>query len=290
MTTVLATLVGVMGAAFLLTALLLRPPVGELVNGLLRPSWPVGSGLLVLGLVGTTVVPYNLFLGSGLAQGQDLRATRFGLVVAIGLGGLISMAVVVVGSAVDGAFSFAALAEVLAGRLGSWARSLFAAGLFAAGFSSAVTAPLAAAMTARSIFERPEGPAWDERSGRYRAVWLAVLLAGVVFGLSGVRPVPAIVVAQAMNGLLLPLVAVFLLLAVNDRRTMGDALNGAWANGLTALVVLVTLVLGFRGLAGAAATAFGWQVGEAGLLGAGFAAALLLAWPVGRAVQAARQS
>jgi len=287
---VLAALVGVMGAAFMLTAMLLRPPVGELFSGLLRPQLPSGSGLLVLALIGTTVVPYNLFLGSGLARGQDLRATRWGLAVAIVLGGLISMAVVVVGTAVGDPFSYEALAEVLSERLGSWARGLFAMGLFAAGFSSAVTAPLAAAMTARSIFERPGGARWDQRSARYRGVWLAVLLSGVGFGLSGVRPVPAIVLAQALNGLLLPLVAVFLLLAINDRRMMGQAINGRWANLVTAVVVWITLVLGLRGLAGAAATSFGLQVGDSQLLLAGGIAALLLAWPVARALAVARRS
>ena len=46
---------------------------------MLVPRLPAGSGLLVLGLVGTTVVPYNLFLGSGLARGQQLGELRFGL-------------------------------------------------------------------------------------------------------------------------------------------------------------------------------------------------------------------
>ncbi len=289
-TAVLAALVAVMGAVFMLTAVLLRPAVGELLAGLVRPVLPSGSGLLVLALIGTTVVPYNLFLGSGLARGQDLRATRWGLVVAIVLGGLISMAVVVVGTAVGDTFSYRALAEVLSERLGDWARGLFAAGLFAAGFSSAVTAPLAAAMTARSIFECQGGPAWGPRSARYRGVWLGVLLTGVGFGLSGVRPVPAIVLAQALNGLLLPLVAVFLLLAINDRRRMGEAINGRWANLLTAGVVWITLVLGFRGLAGAASTSFGLQVADRHLLLAGGITALLLAWPVARALVAGRRS
>ena len=91
---------------------------------------PNGAGVLALGLVGTTVVPYNLFLGSGIARGQDVRELRFGLIVAVGLGGLISMAVLVVGAALDGAFSFQALAGILGDRLGPWGARLFAVGLF----------------------------------------------------------------------------------------------------------------------------------------------------------------
>ncbi|MCB1055582.1 MAG: divalent metal cation transporter, partial [Acidobacteria bacterium] len=228
----MSLLVAIMGVAFLVTAFALGPDLGQLAAGFFIPRLPAGSGLLVLGLVGTTVVPYNLFLGSGLARGQELRSMRFGLSVSVVLGGLISMAVVVVGTAVVGEFSFEQLAAVLAERFGSSGRWLLAIGLFAAGLSSAITAPLAAALTARSLFaETDDSGPWRLTGWRFRAVWGGVLLAGVVFGLSGLRPIPVIVLAQALNGLLLPLVAVFLLLAVNDRRLMrSEGLNGPFAN------------------------------------------------------------
>ncbi len=289
----LSLLVAVMGAAFLLTALRLGPPSGPLLEGALLPSLPPGSGLLALGLVGTTVVPYNIFLGSGIAGGQSLREMRFGLAVAVGLGGLISMGVLVVGSAVAEPFSFEALARLLEDRLGKWGRTLFAAGLFSAGLSSAITAPLAAAITARSLFGSGESARrWGDRSWRYRGVWAVVLLVGLGFGLSDVRPIPAIILAQALNGVLLPLVTVFLLLAVNDRRLMGDAgRNGAIANSLAALVVAVTLLLGVAGVARAGAWALGLAApSEAHLVLASAVISLLLAHPILRAVRARRGS
>ena len=276
----LSALVALMGVAFLVTAALLRPPAGALAAGVFVPSLPAGSGLLALGLVGTTVVPYNLFLGSGVARGQRLGELRFGLTVAIGVGGLISMGVLVVGAAVEGPFGYRAVADVLAARLGPWAGALFAWGLCAAGLSSAVTAPLAAAITARGLFGGGgDDPRWGERSWRYRAVWGGVLAVGLGFGVSGVRPVPAIVLAQAANGVLLPLAAVFLLLAVNDRRLMGErGLNGAVSNAAMAAVVLVALVLGLSQLARAAAGATGlppppegWLLAAASLAGAALA-------------------
>lgn len=259
----LSVLVAAMGVAFVATAVVLGPAPGELLTGTLVPRLPAGAGLLVVGLVGTTVVPYNLFLGSGLAKGgaggEDLGILRFGLAVAVGLGGIVSMAVLVVGSAVDGELSFAGLAAVLAEGLGSWASTFFAVGLFAAGFSSAVTAPLAAAITARGLFGRDDAPErWDHRSWRYRAVWGGVLATGIAFGLSGVRPEPVILLAQALNGLLLPFVAVFLLLAVNDGRWMGERhRSGIWSNGLGVIVTGVTFGLGLWWLTKAAARAFG---------------------------------
>lgn len=253
----LSLTVAVMGICFLVTAVLLRPPVDEVLAGSVVPSFPAGSGLLILGLVGTTVVPYNLFLGSGIAHGQSLPEIRFGISVAVILGGIISMGILVVGAALQGQeFGYEPLGAVLAARLGGWAAQFFDWGLFAAGFSSAITAPLAAAITARGLFEDREGPLrWGDRSWRFRAVWMGVLLFGLGFGVAGVRPIPVIILAQAFNGVLLPLAAIFLLWAVNDRRLMGEAgLNGPISNTLMVGVVLVSLVLGVNNVmrAGAA--------------------------------------
>jgi Mn2+/Fe2+ NRAMP family transporter len=269
-----AVLVAAMGSAFVLTAFALGPEVGEILASLLVPRLPAGATVLVLGLVGTTVVPYNLFLGSGLARGQSLGDMRFGLVVAIGLGGLISMAVLVVGTVISGPFSFEALATMLGDRFGAGSVRGFALGLFAAGFSSAITAPLAAAMTVRSMFESSTEPGrWNERSWRYRAVWAGVLATGLVFGLSGIRPVPAIIGAQALNGVMLPVVAAFLLLAVNDRGLLGQRVNGLWGNALSTVVVGVAALLGSMGVMRAIAAVLGTAAEPRILVRAGLAGA-----------------
>jgi Mn2+/Fe2+ NRAMP family transporter len=288
-TTVLAATVAFMGIAFLVTAFLLRPPVGEVLAGSVVPSVPAGSGLLLLGLVGTTVVPYNLFLGSGIARGQNLREIRFGLTVAVVLGGLISMGILIAGADVEGAFSYEAVSSTLSARLGSFAGPLFAWGLFAAGFSSAITAPLAAAVTARGLFGQ-DTDRWNPRGWRYRAVWMGVLAVGVGFGLAGVRPIPAIILAQALNGVLLPFAAVFLLVIVNDRGLMGEAgINGLAANVVTAAVVAITLVLGVSGVLRAAATAFGRTTTEGQILSTAAVIATLLLVPLLLWVRRARE-
>ena len=287
-TTVLAATVAFMGIAFLVTAFLLRPPVGEVLQGSLVPSVPAGSGLLLLGLVGTTVVPYNLFLGSGIARGQNLRDIRFGLTVAVVLGGVISMGILIAGASLEGTFSYEAVSAMLSSRLGGWAGPLFAWGLFAAGFSSAITAPLAAAVTARGLFGQGT-ERWEPRGWRYRAVWMGVLAVGVGLGVAGVRPIPAIILAQALNGVLLPFAAVFLLVIVNDRGLMGDAgINGPATNAITSAVVAVTLVLGVAGVLRAAATALGRTTTEAQILGTAAVIAALLLVPLFLWVRRAR--
>jgi Mn2+/Fe2+ NRAMP family transporter len=253
---VLGGLVAVMGVAFLVTAVRLAPDAGKLLEGLLVPRIPAGSTVLVLGLVGTTVVPYNLFLGSALARGSRLGEMRWGLVLAVGGGGLISLGVLVVGTALGGGLEYARLGAVLGERLGSGAAWSLAVGLFAAGFSSAITAPLAAAITARTLVGGAERPEWSERSSRFRAVWVGVLLFGAGFGVAGVQPIPVIILAQAFNGLLLPLAAVFLWLTMNDRRLLGErGVNTLAQNALMGAIVVACVALGLRGLAAAVRSA-----------------------------------
>jgi Mn2+/Fe2+ NRAMP family transporter len=245
---VAGALVAVMGIAFLVTAIRLGPELGELMKGLLVPSIPAGGTVMVLGLVGTTVVPYNLFLGSALARDSNLGEMRWGLAVAVIGGGVISLGVLVVGSALGGGLEYERLAAVLGDRLGRGAEASLAIGLFAAGFTSAVTAPLAAALTARSLLGEKGDPRWHDDSLRYRAVWIGVLITGMAFGVADVRPIPVIILAQAFNGLILPLVAVFLWVAVTDRGLLGVGVNSRLQNVVMGLVVLACVVLGLRGL------------------------------------------
>lgn len=111
------------------------------------------------------------------------------------------------------------------------------------------------------------------------------MAAGVFFGLTGVQPIPAIVLAQALNGVLLPLVAVFLALVVNDRRRMGkEGLNGLIANLMLAAVVAVTVLLGVTNLMRAGASTLGLPApGEAVLMGVAAVVTVVVAVPLVRA-------
>ena len=275
---VLGVLVAFMGLAFFLTALRLRPPVLEILAGSFAPSIPSGSHLLVLGLIGTTVVPYNLFLGSNLAKGQNVRDMRFGLCLAITLGGLISMGVLIVGTSIPGAFSFDALSHSLSSKLGGWAALMFAFGLFGAGFSSAVTAPLAASLTVRSLLETSEDGNWTETAWRTRSVWMAVLVVGLFFGLIDVRPIPAIIAAQALNGILLPFIAVFLYIIVNSRHVLGaSGINRPAWNVLMGIIVFLSVILGFSNLSRAVCSTFGIEnIGENILISVSFVLTMII--------------
>lgn len=279
---ILGIVVAVMGLCFLTTAILKKPSLYELFSGLAVPSMPSGSELLVIGLIGTTIVPYNLFLGSGLAHTQNLREMRISLTSAIILGGIVSMAVLVVGSSVQGEFTYEALSQTMAVELGGWASTFFGIGLCAAGFSSALTAPLAASLTAQSILGHRNPTQWSPNRFRFRGVWLLVLVTGITFGVLQVQPIPAIILAQAFNGVILPFIAIFLWLMVNNARLLDKSqINTTFGNIAMGLVVFITLILGLTNIAQSLTKLFAIELVNQNIIVTGSAAvALLIYWPV----------
>ncbi len=240
----LALIVACMGIAFIYVAFQAEHVrSGEVLAGLV-PGLPEGAGLIVLGLVGTTIVPYNLFLASGISRDQSISEMRVGVWLAVLVGGLISMAILVVGSSIGGAFDFDKLATALAAETGNWAIAFFGFGLFAAGFTSSITAPLAAAITGRSLLGKGEA-AWGMKGRNFRLTWGGVLGIGALFGILDLQPIPVIILAQAINGLLLPLVAVFLIFAVNNRDLIAEPYrNSLISNALMLIIVGVACYLG----------------------------------------------
>lgn len=259
----LVGLVLIMSAAFATTAILARPDLGAMLSGL-RPSVPEGGWLTAIALIGTTVVPYNLFLHAAAVRAKWGSAgavgdARWESGVSIFLGGLVSVLILaaaagaVYGQEVSGG---ADLAKSLEPVWGSGARYLVGIGLLGAGLTSAITAPMA---TAFALTELAGGPA-DKRQGQFRWVALTIVAIGAAVALSGWKPVSLILVAQAANGLLLPIVATFLLIVMNRKSLLGDHANGLWTNLLGFVVVAMTFGLGARALWLASTSAFGSAV------------------------------
>jgi Mn2+/Fe2+ NRAMP family transporter len=250
---VLVAMVAVMGTVFLTTAVASRPDLSSFLSGFVPGGFGDHTAMLAaLGLVGTTVVPYNLFLHASAARERwsgesDLPAARADTGIAVTFGGIISIAVLVTAAALPATLRVASagdMAQALEPLLGRWAGAFFACGLLAAGLSSAITAPMAAAYATCGVM------GWDVdlRSASARTVWVPVLLVGVLLSALALRPIPAIIFAQAANGLLLPIIAGFLLFLANDRSLLGSRSNGTASNLLGVVAVVVALVLGGRSL------------------------------------------
>jgi len=242
-----------MSLSFVLTAFLTRPDLGEVLSGAFTPRIPQGGLLTVIGLIGTTVVPYNLFLHSSLVrekwQGEKhLRDAVRDTVLAVVLGGLVSMSIIISAAASDAQTLENAvdLAKSLGPLYGESATYFLSLGLFAAGITSAVTAPLAAAYAVRGIF------GWEKsmKSKKFRAVWMTILLLGVALASLGIKPIEIIKFAQVANGILLPVICGFLLWVMNRRNVLGAYANNRFQNILGFLIFGVTLFLGLKSIWG----------------------------------------
>jgi Mn2+/Fe2+ NRAMP family transporter len=247
----MVTLVILMSLSFVLTAILTRPSLSDIFKGIFIPSFPDGSMLTIIALVGTTTVPYNLFLHAALVKekwknGTDLKAVRKDSLRSILLGGLVSISIVIAAAAsqLQEVTKVTDLAEGLTPLYGSLARYFLGFGLFAAGITSSMTAPLAAAFVARGCFGWEAGM----KDYRFRLVWMIIVLIGMLFASLQINPIELITFAQVTNGLLLPVVAVFLWWVVNKTDLMGIHKNTLLQNILTFLIILVALLLGLRSI------------------------------------------
>jgi manganese transport protein len=250
----LVVMVAGMSAVFLLTALIVRPNVGDILTGICIPSLPTGAPVTVMALIGTTVVPYSLFLHASSVQErwpqsipsrQALAESRLDTFLSMTLGGLITLAIVATAAAtlfgqITKLDSAATMAKQLEPLLGPAAKYFFATGLLAAGLTSAVTAPLAAAYAASGAL------GWEKnlKDWKFRALWAVTVVIGTALAFLGQNPVAAIIFAQAANGALLPVVAGFLLVVMNRSDLLQEYTNGLVANILGTVVVLIAAGLG----------------------------------------------
>lgn len=254
---VLVYLVFIMAGVFFITLIVAKPDVSLMFSQLLQPRLAADSITTILALIGTTIVPYNLFLHASLVaksspstdninsdKSDAIKACRKQSATAISMGGLITL--VVMATAMMAFFNQAAtmdagnMGEQLKPVLGDKAQWFFALGLFAAGLTSAITAPLAAAYAVCGAL----GLSDDMKSKEFRAVWLTIIVCGVAVAALGFKPLPAILFAQATNGLLLPIIAIFLLVVMNKSKALGEFKNTLWSNLAGVIVVSVVVGLG----------------------------------------------
>jgi len=244
-------LVILMSISFLITAIATGPSLVNIISGLFHFSTPKGSLLSIIGLVGTTIVPYNLFLHSELVREKwtskaDLGYALKDMIIALVLGGLISMSVIITAAGVDIAQIESAkdLASGLVPVFGEASKYLLSIGLFAAGITSSITAPLAAAYVVCGCF----GWKSDLKSGHFRISWAIVILFGTILASTGLKFIFIIQFAQIANGILLPIIAGILLWVMNKPSVLGTYKYNLVQNLLGFAIVIISLFLSMRSL------------------------------------------
>lgn len=244
-------LVILMSLAFMVTAIITKPSLSGIFKGTLIPKFPDDSILTIIGLIGTTVVPYNLFLHASLVKEKwtfksDLKFARKDTIIAVILGGIVSMCIIISAASIQSneINNAADLAKGLEPLFGSYATYFLAVGLFAAGITSAITAPLAAAYVACGCL----GWSSNMRSRKFRGVWMFILCLGVVFSSLGIKSIEIIKFAQITNGILLPVIAGFLLWIMNKESLLGAHKNNLKQNIFGFVILAITIFLGLKSI------------------------------------------
>jgi len=245
----LIALVLLMSLSFVITTLITKPDLLAIFNGIFIPKVPKDSMLTIIGLIGTTVVPYNLFLHASLVKEKwhskkDLPLARKDTIIAVIVGGIVSMSIIISASAsnltsINNAID---LAEGLVPLYGNAAKYFLGVGLFAAGITSAITAPLAAAFVVKGVFGWEKGM----QSKKFKAVWMFILFLGILFSSLHIRAIEIIKFAQITNGLLLPIISGFLLWIMNKKEVLGKYTNNITQNIFGFIILGLTVFLGLK--------------------------------------------
>ena len=250
----LVFLVSLMSLTFIFLAIISKPSISQLLSGLV-PSVDENNFIYVIGLIGTTVVPYNLFLHSYISKNKwknqnDYKKSLLDTIVSIVFGGIISLSIIITSASAHTLFNgleiknAVDLGNQLSPVLGNSSKYFISIGLFCAGITSSITAPIATSYALSGIFKYK--PKWDDAS--FKKVSYTVIIIGVLFSSLSYKPIVVIKFAQFINGLFLPLIAGFLLWSVNKRKIMGDFTNSARYNLLGIFIIIISLLIGYRSM------------------------------------------
>ncbi|MFC3900452.1 Nramp family divalent metal transporter [Aliicoccus persicus] len=252
----------VMGLTFITTMFMVQPDWGEVFSGMFMPSIPTGSIIMVIALIGTTVVPYNFFLHATTVHErfnglEDLKLARWDTIVSITIGGIISAAILIsagtlmLGQDINNVIDLAGPLVPILGE--TWAPIFISVGLFAAGFSSALASPMGAAATVSSFFKWEGGI----KNTKFKVIFGIVILIGVVTSAIGFEPLEVILIAQALNGIILPIIAILIFVIINKKGLLGKHKNGPLMNVIGFLVVAVVSFLGIYSMIDAVSSFMG---------------------------------
>lgn len=252
---------------YIASAFLAHPNWSEVGQSLITPTFDATPSvvLLMVALVGTTITPYmQFYLQSAVAE-KGIGEDELRLEQADAIGGAIWTNVVALfivvataatlfaaGTTIDTAADAAKSLQPLAGDL---AELLFGFGLFGASVLAATIMPISTAFVICEAFgwESGVGKRFADAPAFFSIYTFVLAIGALVVLIPGLDLVPVIVGSQNLQGLLLPIVLIFMVLLVNDDRLMGRHRNGrignvlAWA-AVGLVVVLDAVLLGVTAL------------------------------------------
>lgn len=239
--------VSIMAVIFVLTMFVVKPDVAAIFSGIV-PRVPSDAIMTCVALIGTTVVPYNLFIHATSSHKtwsdpDQIPLSQFDVTFSMIVGGIITGAVMITaGTVVKGMDITSAvdMAQQLKPLLGNFAVPFLAIGLIAAGISSAVITPLGVSYVLGGLF----GWKLDKTDKRFFATNVIIVLCGIVGSATGFNPITIIMAAQAVNGVFLPVSVFTLLYLASKSSVMGKYKNKPVQILLGSCVFIISLIIG----------------------------------------------
>ncbi|HEX8174871.1 MAG TPA: Nramp family divalent metal transporter [Pyrinomonadaceae bacterium] len=239
-----------------------RPDWGEVARGAFVPTIRTDPDyiFILVGLLGTTLTPYiQIFQQSSLVEKgvarRHYKNERVDAYFGAFFSNLMSVFMIIATAATLHAVgktnieSAADAARALEPVVGSSAKLLFAVGLLGASLLAGAILPLATSYAISEAFGIPKGVNLDFRRGRvFFTLFTALIVAGTGLALIPNLPVIQLLVAvQVLNGILLPIILVFILKLINDKRLTGDLKNTPLYNvlgwGTFAMITTAVLIM-----------------------------------------------
>jgi NRAMP (natural resistance-associated macrophage protein)-like metal ion transporter len=242
---------------YIISGFLARPDWGEIGQNLVRPDFDVSSVRLgmIIGLVGTTIAPWmQFYLQASVVEknilAKDYRHSRLdviiGSVIVTVVAGFIVLTCAATlfkaGIRVETASDAALALKPLAGE---YCSALFAFGLLNASLFAASILPLSTA------FLVCEGMGWEvgvnkkfsEAPQFYGLYSLLIVFGAGVILLPKIPLFSVMYVSQIINGIVLPVILVFMLILVNNKKLMGEHANRRGENVISYITVVLLILL-----------------------------------------------
>lgn len=247
---------------YVVETVLAGPDWGQVAYHSVVPTLPsTDATLLAVAIVGATIMPHVIYVHSDLTQGRIVTATedeaqrvfdfeKIDVIVAMGLAGLVNMAMLFMAARVFNETGFSDVAsmssayETLRPLLGSAAAVVFAISLVASGVASSQVAVMAGQVVMQG-FVRFRVSLWFRR-----VVTMIPALVAIAIGLD---PTRTLILSQVVLSFALPIPVITLIIFTRDRALMGKLVNHPMTSALTIVcavaIIGLNLVLVYQTLA-----------------------------------------
>lgn len=242
---------------YVVASFMVNPDWGEVARSTFLPKVNISPAYvsLLVANIGTTISPYMIFMGQGNvaekgADAEDIPYQRIDTISGAIVAQLIAFFIVVctgatlhpagieVNSAEDAASALAPL-------VGQYAEVLFGAGLVGASFLAACVLPgiTSSAVCEAFGWERGQDSKWSEAPAYHAMISAITFFSAIIVLLPGIDLFGIMMLAQIINGVLLPVLLVFMVNIANDRHVMGSYANSRLWTSLTWFIVVIVAIL-----------------------------------------------